>query len=119
MQLSIAECGQVCENIDSFDPSAYGVGVFGMFGGREERVSFSCKNYLAGAVIDRFGKDVMLIPDGDRFIFTTVVRVSPQFFGWVCGFGADIKITAPQSVVNEFNEMITSVLREYNEKTSN
>ncbi len=114
--LDIAECDIPRENADGFDPTAYGVGVFGMFGGREEKVSFSCKNYLAGAVIDRFGKDVMLIPNGDSFSFTASVRVSPQFFGWVCGFGADIKITAPRSVVKEFNDMIGLIL---NEETTN
>ena len=35
---------------------------FGMFGGREQSVKLLVDNSLAGVIIDRFGKDVMMIP---------------------------------------------------------
>lgn len=101
------------EGADSFDPSAYSGKVFGMFAGREERVTFSCANHLAGAVIDRFGKEITLIPDGDRFRFTAAVRISPQFFGWVCGFGAEMRIESPDSVLREFLATVSGITREY------
>ena len=117
--LDITELDTPRESPDGFDPAAYGGRVFGMFGGREEKVSFNCKNHLAGAIIDRFGKDIMLIPHGDTFNFTATVKISPQFFGWVCGFGNEIKITSPQSVKDEFIATLSAISEEYNEKKDN
>ena len=52
------------------------------------------KPELAGVVIDRFGHDVWLIPQGeDHFKTRVLVSVSPQFFGWVTGIGSGMKIT--------------------------
>ena len=55
--------------------------------------------HLAGAVIDRFGKDVILIPEGEEsFTVTAEVAVSPQFFAWVFGFGTEAEILGPDAV---------------------
>lgn len=48
------------------DMSGYSSRVFGMFAGEPIPVRMRFAAHLAGAVIDRFGKDVMLIPDGGR-----------------------------------------------------
>lgn len=96
-----------------FDAENYGGKVFGMFGGEEQTVTFRAKNHLAGAIIDRFGKDTMLIPDGDEFTFTVKVRISPQFYGYVCGFGADITILSPKSVADAFCGTVTDILKNY------
>ena len=50
------------EHFRQFDMGDYAGKNFGMFGGREYRVRLLMKNDLAGVVIDRFGKDVSLIP---------------------------------------------------------
>ena len=45
-------------------------------------------NSLAGVIIDRFGKDVMMIPeDEDYFRVNVDVHVSKQFLGWVFSLG--------------------------------
>ena len=81
------------------DMSAYSQKVFGMFTGEEHRVRLRFARHLAGAVIDRFGKDVMIVPDGEEhFTVTVEVAVSPQFFAWIFGFGAEAEILAPESV---------------------
>jgi hypothetical protein len=50
-------------------------------------------------VIDRFGKDVILAPDGEgHFRMSATVAVSPQFYGWLFGLGADAQILAPADV---------------------
>ena len=55
-----------------------------MFGGEEETVKLQVSNGLAGVIIDRFGKDVMMIPvDEDHFNVSVDVHVSRQFLGWV------------------------------------
>ena len=53
-------------------------------------------------VIDRFGHDIMLIPDGeDHFTFLVDVAVSPMFLSWVIGFGDKAAILYPEHVVEE------------------
>ena len=81
------------------DMSAYSKKVFGMFTGEESSVRLRFANHLAGAVIDRFGKDVMLMRDGEEHFTVTVdVAVSPQFFAWVFGFGDEAEILTPAAV---------------------
>ena len=58
------------EQLDKLDLAVYDRIHFGMFTGKEERVTLEFANSLAGAVIDRFGKDIALIPQtGDIFTY--------------------------------------------------
>ena len=58
-------------------------------------------------MIDRFGRDVMLIPEGDdHFRLNVTVSVSPQFFGWLTGIGSGISIAGPESVRKEYAEHV-------------
>ena len=102
------------EALSTLDPTAYKSFVFGMFGGREEDVNLRVKNALAGVVIDRFGKDVTLLPDGEGYFRVNVrVAVSPTFLSWVLGFGSDVRILSPSSVVEELKALAESVLLAY------
>ena len=86
--------------------SEYGSRVFGMFGGREESVHILCKNHMASIMIDQFGKDVMIIPkDSEKFELVTKVDISSQFISWILSFKGDVKVTSPQSVIDEIKEM--------------
>ena len=70
--------------------------------------------YLAGVVIDRFGKDVMMIPtDGNRFTVSVNVRVSRQFMGWVFSLGEKVKIIGPDLVVEQMREEVSRLVRQY------
>jgi predicted DNA-binding transcriptional regulator YafY len=74
--------------------------LFGMFGGTEENVRLECKNNLVGVIIDRFGKDAMIIPsDGEHFRINVDVEVSQQFLAWVIGLGEGVKELSPEHVV--------------------
>lgn len=102
------------EKNPDFDESRYANSVFGMYGGNERSVTLVCKNSLAGAIIDRFGKDVMLIPvDGDSFSVTVTAQISPQFYGWLCGFGDELKITSPDDVADGYKNMLKEILGAY------
>lgn len=92
------------------DMAAYSRKVFGMFSGEEQMVQLRFANYLVGAVLDRLGRDVMIIPDGEEhFTVRTNVVVSPQFFAWVCGFGDGVQILAPDNVVAAMKEHIRKI----------
>lgn len=86
-----------------FNLGEYLKNTFDMFGGDTKKVSLLCENSLINAVIDRFGEDVYIRKnDEESFIASVSVNVSPTFFAWVFTFGGKMKISAPESVANEF-----------------
>ena len=87
---------------------------FQMYAGEELDVKLRFHRSLVNAVIDRFGRDIMLIPDGEEhFVFTVRVAVSPMFLSWVIGFGSKAKVLFPQSVVEECKKLCQEALAQY------
>ena len=65
-----------------FQLAEYGQKHFGMYGGQELKVTLRGRRDKASLVWDRFGQDIILVPDGeDYFTVTLPVVISPQFFG--------------------------------------
>lgn len=96
------------------DMADYAKKSFGMFGGREEKVKLLVENTLAGVIIDRFGKDIMLIPsDEEHFTVNVDVHVSTQFFGWIISLGERVKILGPEEAVAQMKEEIQRLARQY------
>ena len=88
--------------------------LFQMYSGETAEVKLRFHRSLINVVIDRFGRDTMLIPDGDEhFVFTVNVAVSPMFLSWVIGFGAKAKVLYPQSVVEACKDMCREALAQY------
>ena len=97
------------EEFKKYDISSYSGAVFGMFGGKAERVTLLCENRLANVMLDRFGSDVTVLKDGDdRFRITVNVVTSPIFFGWVMSFAGEVKILSPEAAVAEFDGLVKS-----------
>ena len=69
---------------------------------------------LINVVVDRFGKDTMLIPDGDEhFNFTIRVVISPIFLSWLAAFGNKAKILYPQTVADQFVSFCREAMAQY------
>ena len=102
------------ESFAALDMAEYAKKVFGIFSGREERVRMRFDNQLVGAVLDRLGRETMLIPDGEScFTVTAQVEVSPQFFAWISGFGSLSRIMGPDHVVQAMRAHAAEVLAMY------
>lgn len=96
------------------DMAQYSKQVFGMFTGRVQSVKLRLENSLVGAVIGRFGKDVLLAPEDDgHFTFTADVAVSPQFYSWVFAFGSAAEILSPEDVRAGFLDKINETAKIY------
>lgn len=96
------------------DMAAYTKKSFGMFGGEEEKVKLLMLNSMAGVIIDRFGKDVSMIPaDEEHFTVYVDVRVSDQFLSWVFALGEGAKIVGPEKVLKRVDEYIQRLLNQY------
>ena len=71
-------------------------------------------NRLVGVVIDRFGKEVPILPvDENRFETKVLVSVSPQFYGWVTGIGSGIRIAGPDVVVQDYRKYMYEIMDQY------
>ena len=88
--------------------------LFQMYSGEAANVKLRFHRSLINVVVDRFGRDTMLIPDGDdHFVFTVNVAVSPMFLSWVIGFGSKAKILYPQSVIDDCRRMCEDAMNQY------
>lgn len=102
------------EDLSKLDLSAYSKKVFSMFSGEEQTVRLRFANHLVGAVLDRFGKDVIVVADGPEH-FTVVLNVvtSPKFYAWLFGFGTEVEILSPPSVRMEMQNMLATAADMY------
>ncbi|MBO5504850.1 MAG: WYL domain-containing protein [Clostridia bacterium] len=89
--------------------------VFSMYGGEEKRVELEFTNHLLDSAIDRFGKkDVFYSKSDDKhFTVITKVEVSKHFFGWLLGFGKEVKIVSPSDVKEQFTNYLKDVIEMY------
>ena len=104
------------EHFKKLDMADYAKKSFGMFRGKETSVKMLVNNSLAGVIIDRFGKDVMMIPeDEDHFRVNVDVHVSKQFLGWVFSLGETVKIIGPDEVVEQMRGEARRLMEQYGE----
>lgn len=103
-----------CPELTGHRRTEYAGRMFQMYSGDTVSVKLRFRRELANAVIDRFGKNTMLLPDGeDWFVFTADVAVSPLFLSWVIGFGKKAQILYPQSVVDQCRQLCQEILGQY------
>lgn len=102
------------ESFKQLDLADYAKKSFGMFGGKEQQVKLLVDNSLAGVIIDRFGKDVMIIPaDKEHFTVNVTVHISNQFLAWVISLGEGVKIISPDEVVNRLKKEVERLAGQY------
>lgn len=95
------------ERPKDFDLAKFTREVFFMYDGNKVTVDLRCDNSLMKTMIDRFGEDVTTLAyDMTSFRLITEVASSQTFLGWVFGFGGKVQILAPESVKEQYREMI-------------
>lgn len=80
--------------------------MFGMFGGRTETVTLRCDNSCANTMIDRFGRGVTVLNDGDSFRIHVKIVPGETFYGWVAGYAGKVRIISPDWVKEQFEETV-------------
>lgn len=97
---------------EEFDLANFTKEVFFMFSGKEVEVELRCDNGLMKTMIDRFGEDVTVLAyDEGSFRLRTEISTSPTFFGWVFGFGGKVQILGPESVKEQYKQMVLNEVK--------
>ena len=101
------------EQYPDFQVASYGQKHFAMYSGKEMTVTLRGRRSMAGVVWDRFGQDIILVPDGEsHFRVTLPLVMSPQFLGWL--FALDgIELVAPQEAVDLYRQRLSSIQGAY------
>ena len=91
--------------------------VFDMYSGQEYNITIRFRNELASAVIDQFGRDVMMVPvDDEHFQITEPIEISPPFFAWIATFGRRVKILSPEPVVEKMKKFLEQAAQMYRDE---
>ena len=102
------------EEFATIDMSKYQKYTFGMYSGDVKEVTMVFTNNMVNAVVDRFGRDIMIHKeDGYHFRVSVSVAVSPQFYGWVFGLGKMVRIVGPEDVRQGYLDMMKGVQGKY------
>jgi predicted DNA-binding transcriptional regulator YafY len=102
------------EAFAKLDMSAYTKYTFSMFGGETVPVTMVFQNRMMGAVMDRFGRDVVAMKEDERHFRVTVsVAVSNQFYGWVLDLGKAVRIIGPESVKEGMKKALADIAARY------
>ena len=82
-------------------------------------VKMRFRNELTDAVIDQFGRDILMLPtDSEHFTITAPVDVSPTFYAWVSTFGRSAKIISPPEVVAGMKDFLQKAADMYKDDGS-
>ena len=105
------------EGADAFksgDILKYTQSLFGMYGGKTEKVTLEGRNDLVGVVIDRFGKDIQITENSaTTFTATVEVTISRQFLGWIFAVGEGLKIISPEPIIDLMQEEAKALANRY------
>jgi predicted DNA-binding transcriptional regulator YafY len=98
--------------VKNFKLTDYTKKIFGMYGGEETDVRLRMNNKLAHTVIDRFGKDITMVPDGDNhFTILIQVAISPVFCAWIFQFQDKCEVLSPQSLKDDLKHQVIEFIR--------
>ena len=69
---------------------------------------------MAGILIDRFGKDLIIVKtDEDHFRTSVSVAVSSQFFGWILALEGKVRIAGPAHVARQMKKEAEKIAAQY------
>ena len=102
------------EAYDKLDIRTYARSVFGMYKGDRKTITIRFLFTLLDTMVERFGTNARYeMMDEKHYSVTTEVEISPQFYGWLLGFGRKAKIISPLEAVEEFKAYVDKIREMY------
>lgn len=94
-------------SVDCFTEQA-----FKTYGGQPVDITLEFDQKLTGVIFDKFGEDAKITRIDDNTCSATVkVQISPTFWGWLFQFGKQMRITSPESVIEEYHSKVEEIIR--------
>ncbi|MGL6009326.1 MAG: helix-turn-helix transcriptional regulator [Culicoidibacterales bacterium] len=107
----VAKPQQVLAEYTEFNVGTYMKGVFNMMNGEKNHLELCWHKKQWNTVIDRFGHDVFVSNETQTYATIHVeVQCSKAFYAWLCKFGNDVKIVAPQEVKAAYRQYLQAAL---------
>lgn len=105
------------EKYKSSDIASPDIKIFSMKPSTPRDITIKFANGLVDAVIDQFGKDVMMIPqDKDCFTITAKIKPTGEFYGWLFSFGRGAEIIKPEDIRENMRGYAKNVLEMYKDE---
>jgi predicted DNA-binding transcriptional regulator YafY len=97
-----------------FDVKKFAERSFSMFGGEDMRVTLIFDKSMMNAIVERFGKDVIVqrVDDDTASVHVEITK-SNTFFGWLTQFGGMIMIESPGALIEEYKEYLKRLIVDY------
>ena len=67
-------------------------------------VCLRCRTGLAGEILDRWGREVTLVPVRDGFTVTAPAVLGPAFWGWLAAQGEKVTLLSPTWAVEAWKQ---------------
>ena len=82
---------------------------------QSKHVTLRCASHFLDTVIDRFGTNAVYNSvDAKHFSVTAAIAISPQFYGWLLGFGNKLKILSTSHVAEGYIAHLENIKSLYN-----
>ncbi|MGN1081335.1 MAG: helix-turn-helix transcriptional regulator, partial [Acutalibacteraceae bacterium] len=96
-----------------FDVADYSRKAFNMYGGEQKLIELRCGNDMIEEVLDRFGSDAPIRPDGEGyFTIRTNALVSDGLIGWILGFDS-VEVVSPLELRKKVGERLKKLCKTY------
>lgn len=113
---AVRHFSEVSEYKDIFDIADYTNKLFGMFGGKTEKIDLRCSRKILEPVLDRFTEDIFIRNITDtHFDISVNVVVSDAIATWIMNYGENIEVVSPQYLREMITNKAKSVLSVYGE----
>ncbi|MBO4652598.1 MAG: HAD-IA family hydrolase [Lachnospiraceae bacterium] len=94
-------------------PDQYAQARFEMFDGSAERVRVSCPKEMIGTFVDKIGRDITVISQGDTVELSFVIVPNRFFLTWLLALGDTVKLLSPQHCIDELETMCLSMVKNH------
>jgi len=113
--------GERADEIHPFNLEDHLRSSFMMYHGDATSVTVRFSLDLASIVMDRFGKDDMIITSVDQESFTASIRttITPPLKSWLLQFGDKVTVLYPRQLIDSLLETADMLIRKYKEQGEN
>ncbi len=90
-----------------------------MFSGESVQVKLRCNASIMDSLVDWFGTDIKVVPEGDDSVIVRVKCNYDAMFFWALQFGPYAEVIEPETLRNELKKAINEMAEKYEIPTEN